>query len=387
MMTRLTRFGLSIFFLLSLLWSSPVAAQIGSIPYPAVSGTVIRSAEYNANFNQVYTDALNRNDGTMLGPLTTLNVVPTANNVSTVGLSGTRYATVYTVDLNASGAATLGSITCTGCVTSTNILNDTILNADINSAAAIAYSKLNLAASLVNADISASAAIELSKLATTGTFSATSVSDSVGSMATIRGGGLGLTSQVQYGLMAASSPTQWVFVPNGTTGQVLTATTGGYPSWAAAAPSPAMTRLDAGSGTSVAAGATILDSVAITGLTALDTLKVEVTVSSAAQPTAAMSIYSTTDSVAIYPVYAGTNITANLFHIEGATLRQDFSSSVKAMSYGSYYNSSVGAQPSGNAATLTTAWTGNWTLGLRHGGVTAGGTLSWSWAVYKIAGQ
>jgi len=36
---------------------------------------------------------------------------------------------------------------------------------------------------------------------------------------------------------------------------------------------------------------------------------------------------------------------------------------------------------------VATNWTGSWTLGLRHGGVTAGGTLRWSWAVYKQAGQ
>jgi hypothetical protein len=59
--------------------------------------------------------------------------------------------------------------TDTGTVTSTMIANDTIVNADINSAAAIAYSKLNLSSSIVNADISNSAAIADSKLATIST--------------------------------------------------------------------------------------------------------------------------------------------------------------------------------------------------------------------------
>jgi hypothetical protein len=44
-------------------------------------------------------------------------------------------------------------------------LADSIVNADINSAAAIAYSKLNLATSIVNADVSATAAIAINKLA------------------------------------------------------------------------------------------------------------------------------------------------------------------------------------------------------------------------------
>jgi hypothetical protein len=64
-------------------------------------------------------------------------------------------------------------------------LNDTIVNADINSSAQIAYSKTNLTNSIVNADINASAGIELSKLATdplaranhTGSQTASTISD------------------------------------------------------------------------------------------------------------------------------------------------------------------------------------------------------------------
>ena len=59
--------------------------------------------------------------------------------------------------------------TDTGTVTSTMIANDTIVNADINSSAAIAYSKLNLSTSIVNADIATSAAIADTKLATIST--------------------------------------------------------------------------------------------------------------------------------------------------------------------------------------------------------------------------
>lgn len=48
-------------------------------------------------------------------------------------------------------------------------LGDSILNADINSAAAIAYSKLNLSDSILNADINSAAAIADTKLATIAT--------------------------------------------------------------------------------------------------------------------------------------------------------------------------------------------------------------------------
>lgn len=61
------------------------------------------------------------------------------------------------------GALTAGSgISISG--NTVSVANDGITNAMVNSAAAIAYSKLSLALSIVNADISASAAIAYSKL-------------------------------------------------------------------------------------------------------------------------------------------------------------------------------------------------------------------------------
>ena len=72
--------------------------------------------------------------------------------------------------------ANMVQTTDTGSVTSTMILDGTIVNADINASAAIAYNKLNLASSItsadivdgtiVNGDISSSAAIADTKLAT-----------------------------------------------------------------------------------------------------------------------------------------------------------------------------------------------------------------------------
>jgi hypothetical protein len=58
-------------------------------------------------------------------------------------------------------------------VTSAKIANDTIVNADINSSAQIAYGKLNLTNSVVNADIAAGAAIDWSKIAPSSTVSTT----------------------------------------------------------------------------------------------------------------------------------------------------------------------------------------------------------------------
>ena len=82
-------------------------------------------------------------------------------------------------------SATLVKTSDTGTVTSTMIANDTIVNADINSAAAIAYSKLALAGTItsadiandtiVNADINTAAAIDWTKLAISSTVSSTEI--------------------------------------------------------------------------------------------------------------------------------------------------------------------------------------------------------------------
>ena len=123
----------------------------------------------------------------------------------------------------------------TGAVTSAKILDDTIVNADINSAAAIAYSKLNLATSIVNADVSASAAIALSKLATTGTVTATTFVGALTGTASgnlVSGGALGTPSSGT--LTNCTFPT----LNQNTTGNAATATnvaysglTGAVPTW------------------------------------------------------------------------------------------------------------------------------------------------------------
>ena len=91
--------------------------------------------------------------GTFTGNLTG-NVTGTVS-----GNAGTVTNGVYTTD--------------TGTVTSTMIADGTIVNADINSSAQVAYGKLALTNSIVNADINASAAIDWSKIAPSSTVSAT----------------------------------------------------------------------------------------------------------------------------------------------------------------------------------------------------------------------
>jgi hypothetical protein len=72
-------------------------------------------------------------------------------------------------------SATLVKTSDTGSVTSTMILDGTIVNADINTSAQIAYGKTNLTNSIVNADINASAAIDWTKLGISSTVSSTEI--------------------------------------------------------------------------------------------------------------------------------------------------------------------------------------------------------------------
>lgn len=95
--------------------------------------------------------------GTIAGTFTGNLTGNVTGNVS--GSAGSVTNGVYTTD--------------TGTVTSTMIADGTIVNADINSSAQVAYGKLNLSNSIVNADINASAAIDWTKIAPSSTVSAT----------------------------------------------------------------------------------------------------------------------------------------------------------------------------------------------------------------------
>lgn len=82
--------------------------------------------------------------------------VDTSNNLTFNGIPLQNF-------LSVTDTATI-NLTLAADVLSADIINDSITNAMINSAAAIAYSKLNLSNSIVNADINSSAAIAYSKL-------------------------------------------------------------------------------------------------------------------------------------------------------------------------------------------------------------------------------
>jgi hypothetical protein len=103
--------------------------------------------------------------------------------------------TIVNADINSAAAIAYSKLDLAGSITSSDITNGTIVNADVSDTAAISYSKLSLGGTItsadivdgtiVNSDINASAAIALSKLATdplaranhTGTQTAITISD------------------------------------------------------------------------------------------------------------------------------------------------------------------------------------------------------------------
>lgn len=155
-------------------------------------------------------------------------------------------------------------------------------------------------------------------------------------------------------------------------------------------PAAKVTLLKAGSGTTTNASAENVDTIAISGLTAKDSLYVVVTLESVTQQTSVPQLYNATDSVQIGTWSDGgtTSVAAGEKKVGTSVVAQMQAAATQILVLNtgaavvSGTHSAYASQP-----TFTTAWTGAWTLALRHNGVIAGGTFKWTWAVYKIAGQ
>jgi hypothetical protein len=107
--------------------------------------------------------------GTKISPDFGAQAVTTTGNISTTGSGTVTSAGLLTASagLTAAGTVTLSGLNSAGVVHTDGsgvLSTSTIVNADVASNAAIAYSKLNLTGGIVNADVNASAAIAYSKL-------------------------------------------------------------------------------------------------------------------------------------------------------------------------------------------------------------------------------
>ena len=149
-----------------------------------------------------------------------------------------------------------------------------------------------------------------------------------------------------------------------------------------------VTLLKQNSGTDASAGATTVDSYAMaSGLTAKDTLWVVVVADTLTQQTANVELYHVTDAINVLDLSqgvlaAGRGILSDVKIMQA----QDASTHVIAAGTSRKFNAAGDASGANNPA-CATAWTGNWSLGLRHDGVTAGGSFRWKWSIYKVAGQ
>jgi len=125
---------------------------------PTITGTGAIAGTFTGNLTGNVTGNVSGSSGSTTGNAATATALQTARNFQIVG------------DVEASAVSFDG----TGNVSlTTGIATGAIVNADVNSSAQIAYSKLNLANGIVNADINASAAIDWSKIAPSSTVSTT----------------------------------------------------------------------------------------------------------------------------------------------------------------------------------------------------------------------
>lgn len=111
--------GIAIFigFLIGAL--SPVGEAQITVPNTFTAGTTISSSAMNANFDTIEAEALNRTGGTMTGTLTTQAIAAASNNTYNIGSIGTRYANVYSVLGNFSGAVSTGALSAATSIATT----------------------------------------------------------------------------------------------------------------------------------------------------------------------------------------------------------------------------------------------------------------------------
>ena len=192
--------------------------------------------------------ARNTNEGLLCYIIRALNIaIPTNGFVTVDGTQTLTNKTLTAPVINTAtiNTATINNLTATGTVslpaqsiTSSMIANGAIVDIDVSSSAAIAYSKLNLGLSIVNSDISVSAAIANSKLSGnpvstntastivlrdgTGNFSAGTITASLSGNATTAGTATNLagTTANQIPYQSASGTTSYLAA--GTVGQMLT---------------------------------------------------------------------------------------------------------------------------------------------------------------------
>ncbi len=116
--------------------ATPAYAQLGSVPYTFSPGTTISSSQFNQMFSEIYSNALRRTGGIMTGSLTTVGVLPTADNVSDIGSAALSYNDAWfdgTVTVNTLTATTINGA-FSGGINSTQRITATLTTEQIRAA-------------------------------------------------------------------------------------------------------------------------------------------------------------------------------------------------------------------------------------------------------------
>ena len=169
-----------------------VFATSPTISSPTITGTGAIAGTFTGNITGNVTGNVSGTSGSTTGNAATATALATARTFQLTG------------DVEASGVTFDG----TGNVSLTTVIGTgAIVNADVNSSAQIAYSKLTLTNSVVNADINASAAIDKTKISgtaitagDTGTVTSTMIADG-----TIVNGDINASAAIDWTKIAPSS--------------------------------------------------------------------------------------------------------------------------------------------------------------------------------------
>jgi hypothetical protein len=152
------------------------------------TGAVVGTTNTQTLTNKTLTSPTITGTGSIAGTFTgnlTGNVTGSSGSTTGNAATATALATARTFQLTGDVEASGVTFDGTGNVSLTTVIGTgAIVNADVNSSAQVAYSKLNLTNSVVNADINASAAIDKTKISgtaitagDTGTVTSTMIAD------------------------------------------------------------------------------------------------------------------------------------------------------------------------------------------------------------------
>jgi hypothetical protein len=152
-----------------------------------------------------------------------------------------------------------------------------------------------------------------------------------------------------------------------------------------------MVRLYSAAGTDTSAAAANVDTFQLPTLTSKDRLWITWSLESITQATTGpVQIYSVTDLLKFTNLLAASAGVSAAAGFAGHMMLTPTQADLHRIQ-GQGANISYGAGTSANfadaAQTMTALWTAAPIIALRHGGVTAGGTLYWDWSIYLLAGQ